>query len=362
MPGAGLNGASPGGARQINRRVVMSVILQSGPLSRAELAKAVGLTPAAVSSVVRDLLDEELIEELAPTVSGGVGKPATPLAIRPDGRSIAVVDLSGRDAMTGALVSLDGEVTLRVHVSRGGRVGADAVASLRDLCETLLDASERPLLGLGIAAPGVVTDSRRVVESTRLAWSDVDLTTALDDLADVRVIVANDANVGALGELVFGEAQRDDMFYVRIDDGVGAGIVLGGHLHVGAMGGGGEIGHIVVDPLGPPCPCGKRGCLEMVVSEPLSADPDAATIAAAGRSLGAGLAGIVSTLDIDRIVIGGIKTALDRRFLLAVRDEIVDRTLAVFGERLAVRATSLHDDDVLLGAAAIILESELGVR
>ena len=355
--------ANPGGTRRINRRVVTSAIQHSAPISRADIAKAVGLTPASVSSVVRELIDDELVEELAPMPIRGVGKPATPLGVRADGRHIAVLDLSRRDSFVAALVDLAGVVVVRLEEARDGRVGDAAVAAIHELLVRLTDASDRPLLGVGVASPGLVVDSRFVAESASLSWRDVDLGARLSDVNPVPVIVANDANAGALGEVMFGSREVADMLYVRIDDGVGAGIVLDGRLHVGSKGGGGEIGHTVVQPDGPLCVCGNRGCLETLVSEPLSNDvsgPD--DIEAAGRALGAGLASVVSILDVDHVAIGGVGHALDQLFIDSVAEEIRARTLGAFAERLVVRPTSLSSDDVLLGAAAMVLEAELGIR
>ena len=355
--------ANPGGTRRINRRVVVSAIQQGAPISRADIAKSVGLTPASVSTVVRELIDDELVEELAPMPIRGVGKPATPLGVRADGRHIAVLDLSRRDSFVAALVDLAGRVIVRLDDAREGRSGDVAIDAIHELLVRVTDASDRPLLGIGVASPGLVVDSRFVVESAHLAWHGIDLAARLSDITPAPVIVANDANAGALGEVTFGSQQVADMLYVRIDDGVGAGIVLDGRLHVGSKGGGGEIGHTVVESDGPLCVCGNRGCLETLVSEPLSNDePHPSDIEAAGRSLGAGLASVVSILDVDHVAIGGVGHALDQLFIDSVAEEIRARTLGAFAERLVVRPTSLRSDDVLLGAAAMVREAELGTR
>lgn len=354
-------GAAPSDARRLNRRLVLAELHTSGPTSRAALAKSLGLTPATVGSVVRGLIDDELLNELSPSQSGSVGKPATPVALHPDGRHIAVLDLSQRDAFVGAIVGLDGTVHRRERIERADRTGTDAIAAAAELTTRLVERAERPLLGVGVASPGVIRDGHVVVESAHLGWRNVDLHEALAQHVNVPVVIANDANAGAMGEMVFGRPAERNMLYVRIDDGLGVGIVLDGSLHVGPMGGGGELGHVVVDPDGPPCVCGKRGCLETVVSEPLShSSPTDAVVDATGTALGAGLAAVTSVLDIDHVVVGGRPAARSPHFLDAVLAALRERSLDVFARRLTVRAASLNDDEVLLGAAALVMDAELG--
>jgi predicted NBD/HSP70 family sugar kinase len=162
---------------------------------------------------------------------------------------------------------------------------------------------------------------------------------------------------------------------VRIDEGVGAGLVLDGVLHIGRAGGGGELGHVVLDPDGPPCECGKHGCLETFVSVPLIEQRlrnderdtgvdsrDADELVEAGRALGQGLAVLLSALDVAHVVVSGTEEVLSEPFRRAVHDVVAERTLTDFARRLAIRETSFHDHDVVLGAAALVLDRELGIR
>lgn len=359
-------GASPEDARRTNRSLVLRALHLGGPQSRADLAKLIGVTPATVSSVVRGLNDDGIVEELGRTTARHVGKPATMIGIRPDGRHILAVDLSSHEQFVGALVDLDGKIVHRRALARRDAQGAAATALLVQLVGELVDAAERPLLGAGVASPGYVHPDGVISNATHLGWDHVDLVAALRGVIDVDIHVVNDANASALAELTYGDHDSDHIVVVRVDEGVGAGIVLGGQLHTGASGGGGEIGHVVIDPFGPRCVCGKRGCLETFVSAPLLAAASEpvpnALLAQTGRALGAGIAMLVSAVDADDVVISGSVEVLSDTFLSAVHDTISERTLPHLADRLTVRGTSFLDADVLLGAAALVLDRALGIR
>ena len=156
---------------------------------------------------------------------------------------------------------------------------------------------------------------------------------------------------------------------VRVDEGVGVGLVLDGRLFTGSSHAAGEIGHVVVDDGGAVCACGKRGCLETEVSEPLldrrleedGAD-EAAVLRAAGTHLGTALATVVGALDVTEVVLSGPPTVSTETFRAATADAIASRTLPMIGARLVVRPSTLGFDDVIVGAAARVLDQELGIR
>ena len=148
------------------------------------------------------------------------------------------------------------------------------------------------------------------------------------------------------------------------------GIVIGGELFVGDHFAAGEIGHVVVDDEGALCKCGRRGCLEAVVSAPLLAQrlqrrrrrrPRHVTSSSAGRHLGIVLATLVGALNLSEIVLSGPMDLLDDRFRTAAIETIRNRTFPTVGQHVAVRFSSLGDDGVLLGAAALVLRNELGI-
>lgn len=362
--------ALPADARRHNRALVLRSLLRSGPLSRADLARATHLTRVTTSDLVAELLGEGLVEELGPRTDQAVGKPATLLGVVPDAALVVALDLSDDARFTGALVDLLGKAREHRSVERRGRTGAEAAALAAGLAADLAAAAGRPLLGAGVGSPGVVGPSGVVVEAPNLGWYGVDLAAAVRAAVPCPVHVANDANAAALGELALGEGEHRSLLLVKIGHGVGAGVVVDGHLVLGTHYAAGEIGHVVVSERGDRCACGRTGCLETVLAAPLlrrrlAAAPDrkaaASVLRTAGRRLGIALAPVVSTLNLREVVVSAPLDLLDEPFRKAALDTIRQRTMPAVGEAVDLRFTSLGEDDVLLGAAVLVLERELGI-
>jgi predicted NBD/HSP70 family sugar kinase len=360
--GAPRRKAVPGDTRRHNRSLVLRTIFRSGPVSRADLARSTRLTRAATSELAAELLAEGLIEELGTRPDQGVGKPATLLGLVPDARFTVTLDLSDDARFRAALVDLGGKVLDRRTAQRDGRRGDAALDLATELCVDLADAADRPLLGVGVGSPGVVDPAGIILEAPNLGWQGVELSAILAQTLSVSVHVANDANAAALGELGLGGPAERSLFLVKIGQGVGAGLVLDGHLVVGDRFAAGEIGHVVVDPGGEPCACGRIGCLETAVAAPrLRGAGGRERRAARGRRLGEALAPVVGALNLREIVLSGPLDVLDESFRAAALDAIRERTMPVVGENVDLRLSSLGEDDVLLGAAMLVLDRELGV-
>ena len=360
----------PEDARRSNRGLILRALHHGGPASRANLAKLVGLTPATVSAVIKELLEARLVDELGRT-SGAIGKPATMVGIEPDARHIVTVSLSEPDQFVGALVNLAGKVVLRRTYERNDRTGADAVALLGSICDDLVGDADRPLLGVGVATPGIVDTDGTVLRAARLGWIKVPVASELATRTGLGVYVDNDANASALAELTFGVAHSSDFLMVRVDQGVGVGLVLDGAVYRGSRSASGEIGHVVVDPDGSICTCGKRGCLETEISAPLlgrrlgvadDAHSEIEFVRRAGERLGSALATVLSALDIGDVILSGPEPVATETFRQATIDAVAARTMPEISEELMLRASSFGDDDVVLGAAALVLDEELDIR
>ena len=350
--------AVSGDTRRHNRSLVLRTLFRSGTLSRADLARATYLTRAATSELVAELLAEGLVEELGTRSDQGVGKPATLLGVVPDARFTVTLDLSDDERFLAALVDLGGKVLDRRVADRDGRTGDAAVALVLGLAADLAAAADRPLLGVGVGSPGVVDPAGVVVEAPNLGWHGVELSRQLAQAVDAPAHVANDANAAALGELgLSGPAERS-LLAIKIGWGVGAGLILDGHLVLGDRFAAGEIGHVTVDPNGEACACGRVGCLETAVAAPRlrRGDHDAG-----GRRLGEALAPVVSALNLREIVLSGPLDVLDETFRSAALAAIRERTMPAVGDNVDIRFSSLGEDDVLLGAARLVLDRELGV-
>ena len=358
--------AVPGDARRHNRALVLRTLFRDGPLSRADLARATHVTRVTASDLVSELLDEGLVEELGTRPEQGVGKPATLVGIVADSRSILSLDLSDDEEFRAGLVDLAGKVVERVSAPRDQRTGDAALDLVTQLAAGMLERADRPLLGIGVGSPGVVDPAGVVLEAPNLGWHDVDLARHLAQnlpaipAAGAVVHVANDANAAALGELSLGGPGGRSLLLVKIGHGVGAGVVIDGHLVVGDRFAAGEIGHVVVDPRGEPCACGRRGCLETAIAAPVLRRATGSR-SGAGRKLGVALAPVVSALNLREVVLSGPLDVLDETFRRAALRAIQSRTMPAVGDNVDIRLSALGEDDVLLGAAMLVLDRELGV-
>lgn len=352
-------------ARRHHRALILQQLFSRGPASRADLARATALTRVTVSDLVGEMIRDGLLEELGAPAGSRVGKPPTLVGFVPDAAHVVCLDLSVEDTMTGALVNLAGTVQVRRSVSTGGATGPDALILVHRLTADLVAAATRPVLGVGVGTPGVVDADGTVLDAPNLGWADVHLARSLHEALGLPVFVANDANTAALAEHTFGHAGEGGLMLVRIGKGVGAGLILGGQLLHGHRAAAGEIGHVVIDPAGTTCACGRVGCLETVLGVPrlrqrLEHDgPEA--LGRVGELLGTVLAPVVGALNLHELVLSGPTDLLDGPLREATATTIRRNTMAVSGDHLVVRTSTLGDDVVLVGAAALVLAGELGV-
>jgi predicted NBD/HSP70 family sugar kinase len=362
--------ALPEDARHHNRSLVLQWLFRHGPTSRADLARATHLTRVTISDLVAELLADGLVEEVGRRAEPSVGKPATLVGIVPDARHVICLDLSDDERFTGTLVNLAGKVVVRRSRPRRDRTGDAAADVALDLAAELAAETSQPLLGVGVGSPGVVGGTGVVIESDNLRWFQLPLGPRISDRLGVPTHVVNDANAAALGEYTFGEAAGRSLLVVKIGQGVGAGLLIDGRLYVGDGFAAGEIGHVVVDVRGEPCACGRRGCLERAVAAPLlrhrlaaAATPaaKARVLRAAGGRLGMALATVVSALNLSEVILSGPVDVLSEPFRSAALDTIRRRTMPAVGDHVDVRYSALDEDDVLLGAAVLVLSQELGV-
>lgn len=357
----------PRDTRRSNRAFVLQAINDQPNLSRADLARTTGLTKVTISDVVAELLDADLVLEAGTSELGRPGKPSTLLALNPAGRDLLTMDLSSRDRLRGAVLSLAGQPIETRERRLDGARGQEALDAARALAAELAQAARRPILGLGVGTPGTVDRSGTVLWAPNLAWTRLPLQEILADDLRLPVRVENDANVAVLAERRFAGGP-DDLVRIQFSRGVGAGLLVGGHLVHGAASDAGEIGHVTIGDNGPLCGCGKTGCLEAWASVPvlraqLAAEPGRADeiLARAGRRLGLALSPVVGMLGLQHIVVGGPADVVTPVLLDAARDCIVARTRSEFRPQLDLRSSSLGEDAVLLGAGALVLLNELGV-
>ncbi len=375
----------PEHARGHNRSLVLQTLYRAGQRSRADIARETGLTRVTVSDLVAELIGERLLIETGQREDARPGKPATLLDLNRSAFQLIGVDLSAADTFRGAVLDVDGVILTRTELPLQARTGQDASALVIRLIEQLVAAATLPVLGVGVGSPGIVDLDGVVLSAPNLGWGpdagsgravgwtgraggegSLDLQGDLARHFGLPVVVANDANVAALAEHSFGGANSDTML-IKVGHGVGAGLLLDGTPLFGGRFAAGEIGHVVVGTDGgPECVCGKHGCLETWLAVPrleaALADGDReAVLAQAGRRLGIALAPVVGALDLAEIVLSGPAHLLDGPLIQATGETLRSRTSPEFHGSLALRMTTLGEDIVMRGAAAMVLSAQLGV-
>jgi predicted NBD/HSP70 family sugar kinase len=360
----------PEHSRSHNRSLVLQTLYRSGGLSRADLARATGLTRVTISDLVAQLIADDLIVELGQREDARPGKPATLLDVNRGGFQILGLDLSDHALLRGGVLDLDGAILTHRQTALENATGQVAVDKVIALTRELIDAASAPILGIGVGSPGVVDLGGTVISAPNLGWRDLPLQAILADATGLPVLVANDANAAVLAEHSFGGALSDTML-VKVGHGVGAGLLLGGTPLFGSRFAAGEIGHVMVGTDGgAACACGKIGCLETWLAIPrLEAALAAAGTPAertailreAGERLGIAMAPVVGALDLAEVVLSGPAELLDGDLAEAAADTLRTRTMAEFHGDLTVRMTALGQDIVMRGAAAMVLSGQLGV-
>ncbi|MEY9964363.1 putative NBD/HSP70 family sugar kinase/biotin operon repressor [Streptacidiphilus sp. MAP12-16] len=335
--------------RDHNTAAVLGRIRIAEEISQVELAAATGLTAQAVSKIVQRLAAEGMITAAGRGRSTG-GKPRTLLRLVPQARWVVGVQLD-RSGLTLLLVDLGGRVEKAVTLPVDPRSAPREVMDrLAEQVEALLAPIPREhVLGVGVACPGPLDQRTGVLHQVtgRPGWDGISLRAELAARLGLAVAVDKDTTAGVLSQP--GSADRA---FVYLDDGLGAGLVLGGRVQRGARTNAGEFGHQVLDPLGPHCACGSRGCLEALCRAALAAaDQDRAA-----DLLGEGVANLVRLLDVDEVVLGG-------RAVLAAPENYRTRVDAVLQQRLpdphwqqvAVSVARAGNRAVALGAAGLVL-------
>ncbi|BBC97571.1 ROK family protein [Streptomyces griseofuscus] len=370
------------GMRRRNLARVLHAVSAEGSLSRAAVASRIGLTRAAVSTLVDELIRWGLLEELGPERPGRVGRPGSALAV--SGRGPAGIGAEiGVDHLAVCAVDLRGAVRARA-VHRGanrGRAPEPVIAELTTLVGQVVAEAEREELwpaGLAVAVPGLVArDSHTVVRAPNLEWRDTDLGALLP--GDWPLTVDNEANFGALAELWLGAGTPREFLHVSAEIGIGAAIVVDGQLLRGTRGFAGELGHVPVRPDGPSCACGGRGCLEQYAGQEavlraagLQPREDLVGLLAehaekgeegvraalrdAGTALGIALTGAVNLLDPETVVLGGALAGLSPWLLPSLEAELTGRTA---GPACPVAVSPLGPEGPLLGAAHSVVRAVL---
>jgi N-acetylglucosamine repressor len=379
-----------------NTTLVLKTIYKNDGVSRAEIARITGLTRTTVSDIVADLQSAGLAHDAGFGYSAA-GKPPILVKITGSSRQIMCIDTSEK-IFAGALIDLNGEMVFKETIHLPDPLGPVSLETVYHLLDRLKAKATAPILGLGIGIPGIVNTQEGVVlQAVHRGWRDLPMKQLLAAHCDFPIYVANDSNIAALAELTYGEhRQAANLFLLKIGEGIGSGLVLGGKIHEGETYSAGEIGHLSVVPDGAACNCGNRGCLETVAraqilaeaskhfakvhlelpdeirnaADPIpgliklfhQSDADArAIVFSAARHIAGALASVIGLLDIHKLLIAGVYAPFGQPFLDAVGAELKRRVLSAQSKDINIHFTTYGDDIVLRGAAALVLQQELGL-
>jgi predicted NBD/HSP70 family sugar kinase len=371
--------ASSETARIINRDIVLELIRAHQPISRADLARLSGLGRSTVSQIVEQLIGENWVREGA---MGSLprGRRPTMVGLNEDLLAIAV-DIHPKQASV-ALVDLNGRLLSRWQVP----LTSDPTASLRMIIDCMQRIHRTPKQqspeGIGISLPGRIDPAtQRLIFAPNLKWPAFDIKNMVETEMGLPVILENDATACLLAELTFARMDGiQDAVLVAVAEGVGTCLLTNGQLFSGHNGMAGEFGHIILDPLGPRCGCGKNGCWEVFSSSRaalryyrelkpkgavvafqellnLAEEGDLAAMQALAKQamwIGRGLRTIIASVSPSTILIAGDLTSAWHRFGPVIEKEVADLTLA--GSSPLIRPS--HEGEIarLRGAAALVFQ------
>jgi len=378
--------------RAVNRSTVLNLIKNHGPISRTDIARLSGLSPATVTAITADLIAEGLVYEKEEGESTGGRRPIL-LALNHRARYVIGIKLMEHQIIA-ALTDLNASVLHRAaHPLEDGEDVERTVEALAETVEGLIAGAEierEKLVGVGIGLAGVIDSARGVCRySPILNWRNVPLRDLLEIRLGIPVYIDNDVNTLTMAEKLFGAGQGvDDFLTVTVGRGVGMGIVVNGQLYRGIRGGGGEFGHTVIDPEGPLCGCGKRGCLEAYVSDPaivrmareaarrgeLPIAPEELSVKKvvalaregngvarrifdqAGHVLGMGIANLINVFNPRLIIISGEGVRAGELLFGPMREAVRHYAFADLAEDTEILIQEWGDDAWARGAASLVLQ------
>ncbi|HWU60361.1 MAG TPA: ROK family transcriptional regulator [Microbacteriaceae bacterium] len=383
-----LSPESPTPVRARNQLLIAEHVQSQRATTRADLARVTGLSRTAVSSLVTELLARGVLVEpddapVSADTRATTGRPAVGLSINPAGGALVGIHLA-HDGVRIAVSDLASTVLaetghpLDVDHEPGDTLDYAASAALDLLQDNHIERHSVVGIGVAVAAPITVAGHELGPTTVLRDWAGVDIAARLRERTGAPVFVGNDANLGAIAESRFGAGRGvDDLVYVMLSDGVGAGLILGGRLYEGSAGSAGELGHVTVQPDGQVCRCGNRGCLETVVgtralvaalgstgARAAGTDDMIALVEAghpgaqrvlvdAGRTVGHALAGICTVLNPRMAIVGGKTARAGDPLIRGIRDALSLALPPLDNRSIDVVVGALGDRAELVGALSL---------
>ncbi|WP_229741818.1 ROK family protein [Kocuria dechangensis] len=364
-------------------------LLRDGqPRTRAELAASTGFARATISSRIDELLKIGMVLPVAEAASTG-GRPSARVAFNPAARVVAAADFGATHATIG-ITDLSGRILAKEYESLEIANGPEAVLDrLMEVVAALLrrlerDASELIAVGIGLPGPVEFSTGRPTNPPIMPGWDGFDVPAYVRRTYDVPVLVDNDVNIMALGERAASWPDEQNLIFLKVATGIGAGIISGGQLQRGADGAAGDIGHIPVSRgAGVLCRCGNTGCLEAVAAAPavaavlreheaevttsadivhLARGGDLAALQAvrqAGRDIGEVLTLYVTIMNPALIIIGGSLAQAGEHLLAGIREVVYSRSTPLTTQHLSIVQSRTGPDAGVIGAGIMAINHVL---
>jgi predicted NBD/HSP70 family sugar kinase len=393
--GPGYNNRAVGAAsmRAHNRSVVLRLVYDEVLISRADIARRTGLSRSTVSGIATELVGAGLLREAGAGQSMG-GKPPRLLGFHDERFGVLGVDI-GASHIGIALMDLRGTIhhfnQIEHHVRRDPEGTQKLIVSLIKDAVRARPTSMRTVIGIGVAVPCPIdpNNPNKLSERVLPRWKHTQLHSMLTSRFGVPVRIDNDANLGALAERWWGAGKNSQsLAYVKLGTGIGCGLLFDGQIHRGARSLAGEFGHLILDPQGPECDCGSRGCLvtfigaKALVKRAASIKPrsshkrprqlktllngaecDApiamAVMREAGNYLALGLTNLINLINPDTVILGGRLAASAKHLVQPARDTLKNKASWTSEAQTSLVVSELGEKGIALGAATHVLVEAL---
>lgn len=363
-----------------NKALVLQLIMEQEPISRADIAQISGLNKTTVSSLVSELLDEELIYESGPGESSGGRRPVILHFNNKAGYAVGI-DI-GVNYVLCVLTDLKGKVLIEKNQFVNRTPYSSIISIVQGMVNSLIAEmpnSKYGVVGIGVGVPGIVNKEGSILLAPNLGWTNIHLKEDLEKIFGVPVMIENEANAGAIGEQRFGAGQdNENIIYISAGIGIGVGILINNYLYQGKNGYSGEMGHMIIEMNGKQCNCGSRGCWEAYASEHAllemadeSIDSLESLITLAengdevahnlfetiGDYLGFGINNIINTFNPDQVIIGN-RLALAKKWIdKPIRNSVKNHTLSFHQQEMQLTFSKLEKYSTALGVSAFVVDS-----